>query len=113
LQSIFRKAQFTPPLGHLDPFTPLEPATSTLAHDPNPSSSTTWGPYEQPPQPTPAAPKEVPAAVEGEVTSLREAPRHIQHCHLPQTMIGDIDQRVSRGDVRAPRQVHQGRAQEI
>ena len=24
----------------------LEPATSTLAHGPNPSSSTTWGPFE-------------------------------------------------------------------
>ena len=53
---------------------PLEPATSTSAHGPDPSSSTTWGPFEQPPQPTPAAPKEDPAAVEGEVTSSREAP---------------------------------------
>jgi hypothetical protein len=43
----------------------------------------------------PAAPEEAPAAVEGEATSLREAPRHIQRDHSPQTMIGDIDQRVT------------------
>jgi hypothetical protein len=42
-----------------------------------------------------AAPKEAPTAVEGEVTSSREAPQHIQHRHPPQTMIGDIDQRVT------------------
>jgi hypothetical protein len=59
------------------PAAPLEPAMSTSAHSPDPSSSTTWGPCEQPPQPTSAAPKEAPAAVEGEVTSSREAPRHI------------------------------------
>jgi hypothetical protein len=69
---------------------------TTSAHSPDPSSSTTWGPHEPPPQPTPAAPKEAPAAVEGEATSSREAPRHIQHRHPPQTMIGDIDQRVTR-----------------
>ena len=44
---------------------PLEPTMSTLAHGPNPSSSTTWGPFEQPPQPMLAAPEEAPAAVEG------------------------------------------------
>ena len=75
---------------------PVESATTTSAHGPNPSSSTTWGPHEPPPQPTPAAPKEAPAAMEGEVTSSREAPRHIQRRHPPQTMIGDIDQRVTR-----------------
>jgi hypothetical protein len=73
-----------------------ESATTTLAHRPDPSSSTTWGPYEPPPHPTLAAPEEVPAVVEGEATSLREAPRHIQRRHLPQTMIGDISQRVTR-----------------
>ena len=40
----------------IPPAAPLEPTTSTLAHSPNPSSSTTWGPFEQPPQPTLAAP---------------------------------------------------------
>ena len=44
---------------------PLEPATSTLAHSPNPCSSTTWGLCEQPPQPVLAAPEEAPAAIEG------------------------------------------------
>ena len=44
----------------------------------------------------PAAPEEAPAAVEGEATSSREAPRHIQRRHPPQTMIGNIDQRVTR-----------------
>ena len=43
----------------------------------------------------PAAPKEAPAAVEGEMTSSREAPRHIQCRHPPQTMIGNIGQRVT------------------
>jgi hypothetical protein len=47
------------------PAAPLEPATSTSAHGPDPSSSTTWGPCKQPPQPTLAAPEEATAAVEG------------------------------------------------
>ena len=42
----------------------------------------------------PAAPEEAPATVEGEGTSSREAPRHIQRRHPPQTMIGNINQRV-------------------
>jgi hypothetical protein len=74
----------------------LKPVTSTSTHDPDPSSSTTWGPCEKPPQPVPAAPEKAPAAVEGEATSSREAPRHIQRHHPPQTMISDIDQRVMR-----------------
>ena len=78
------------------PAAPLEPTTSTSAHGPDPSSSTTWGLFEQPPQPASAAPEEALATVEGEVTSSREAPRHIQRRHPPQTMIGDIDQRVTR-----------------
>ena len=53
---------------------PLEPTMSTLAHSPDSSSSTTLGPLEQPPQPTLATPKEALAVVEGEATSLREAP---------------------------------------
>jgi hypothetical protein len=68
---------------------------ATSAHGHDRSSSTTWGPHEPPPQPTPAAPKKAPAAVEGETTSLREAPQHIQHRHPPQTMISDISQRVT------------------
>ena len=42
-----------------------------------------------------AAPKEAPTAIEGEATSSREAPCHIQRCHPPQTMIGNIGQRVT------------------
>jgi hypothetical protein len=75
--------------------TPVESMMTTSAHRPDPSSSTTWGPCELPPQLAPAAPKEAPAIVEGEVTSSREAPRHIQHCHPPQTMIGNISQCVT------------------
>jgi hypothetical protein len=75
--------------------TPIESTTTTSAHGPDPSSSTTWGPCELPPQLAPAAPKEAPAVVEGEVTSSREAPRHIQCCHPPQTMISNISQRVT------------------
>jgi hypothetical protein len=56
---------------------PVESAMTTSAHGLDPSSSTTWGPHEPPPQPMPAAPEEAPAAIEGEATSSREAPRHI------------------------------------
>jgi hypothetical protein len=51
--------------------------TTTLAHGLDPSSSTTWGLHEPPPQHMPAAPKEALATVEGEATSSREAPQHI------------------------------------
>jgi hypothetical protein len=76
--------------------TPIESAMTTLAHDPDPSSSTTWGPYEPPPQHALTEPEEAPAIVEGEATSSREEPRHIQRRHPPQTMIDDISQRVTR-----------------
>jgi hypothetical protein len=55
------------------PAAPLEPATSTSAHGLDPSSSTI-GPFKEPPQPALAAPEEAPAVVDGEVTSSREAP---------------------------------------
>ena len=29
------------------PAAPLEPSTTTLAHGPDPSTSTSWGPFEQ------------------------------------------------------------------
>ncbi|KAM0870000.1 hypothetical protein ACQ4PT_040317 [Festuca glaucescens] len=77
------------------PAAPLEPATTTSAHGLDPSTSTTWGPFEQLPQPVPAAPEEALAVVEGEATSSREALCHIQRRHPPQTMIGNIDQRVT------------------
>ena len=37
--------------------------------------------------------------VEEEVTSTREAPRHIQHRHPPQQMLGDLNERVTRSKV--------------
>ena len=37
--------------------------------------------------------------VEGKATSTREAPRHIQRRHLPQQMLGDLNQRVTRSKV--------------
>jgi hypothetical protein len=70
---------------------PVESAMTTSAHGPDPSSFTTWGLHDSPPQPTPAAPEEAPAAVEGVVTSSREAPWHISRCHLPPT--SDHDRR--------------------
>jgi hypothetical protein len=76
--------------------TPVESTMTTSAHGPDLSSSTTWGPHEPSPRPTPATPEEASATVEVEATSSREAPRHIQRCHLPQTMIGDISQGVTR-----------------
>jgi hypothetical protein len=61
----------------------VDSATTTSAHGPDPSSSTTWGPHELPSQPTQAAPEEALAAVDGEATSSREAPRHFQCRHPP------------------------------
>ena len=65
------------------PAAPIEPASTTSAHGPYPSSSMTWGPHELPPQPTPAEPEEAPATVEGEATSSMGAPQHIQRRHPP------------------------------
>jgi hypothetical protein len=69
--------------GDTEPTSSAAPVETTSAHGPDPSSSTTWGPHEPPPQPTPAAPEEALAAIEGEATSSREAPRHIQCRHPP------------------------------
>ena len=78
------------------PAAPVDPATTTSVDGPTATSSTTWGPYDQAPQLVPAAPEGAPAAVEGEASSSREAPRHIQHRHPPSTMIGNINERVTR-----------------
>ena len=80
-ESIFVEEQEGPNWGDPEltpPSAPIEPASTTSAHGPDPSTSTTWGPYEQLPQPALAAPEEAPVAIEGEVTSAREAPWHIQ-----------------------------------
>ena len=47
---------------------PVDPATSTSAHGPDPTTSSTWGPFEQLPQSVPVAHEGGPAAVDGEAT---------------------------------------------
>ena len=79
-ESIFMEEQDDEPWGVSDTpplAAPVDLATSTSPHGPVPTSSTTWGPMEQLPQGEPTVPEEAPAAVEGEATSSREAPRHI------------------------------------
>jgi hypothetical protein len=71
--------------------TPVEPASTTTADGPDPTPSTTWGPLE----PAPAETGGFEAAVEGEANSSREAPQHIQRCHLPQQMLGELHERVT------------------
>ena len=56
------------------PIAPIDLASTTSAHNPNPSTSTTWGPFKQLLQPMLVAPKEAPAAIEGEMTLAREPP---------------------------------------
>ena len=43
---------------------PIEPASTTSAHGPDPTTSTSWGLLGQVTQPTPAAHEETPAVVE-------------------------------------------------
>jgi hypothetical protein len=74
------------------PAAPVEPASTTTANGPDPTPSTTWGPLE----PAPAKTGGVEATVEGEATSSREAPQHIQRRHPPQQMIGELHERVTR-----------------
>jgi hypothetical protein len=71
---------------------PVEPASTTTADRPDPTPSTTWGLLE----PAPTETRGVESAVEGEATSSREAPQHIQHCHPPQQIIGELHERVTR-----------------
>ena len=79
---------------------PVASATSSDDDDgPDPTMSTSWGPIEQVTQASPVAPEETPALVEEEATSTREAPRHIQHHHPPQQMLGDLNERVTRSKV--------------
>jgi hypothetical protein len=63
--------------------TPIDPASTTMADGPDPTSSTTWGPLELAPTET----GRVEAVVEEEATSLSEAPQHIPRRHPPQQMI--------------------------
>jgi hypothetical protein len=71
---------------------PVEPASTTTVDGPDPTPSTTWGPLE----PAHAETGGVEAAVEGEATSSREAPQHIQRHHPPQQMIGELHEWVTR-----------------
>ena len=93
-KSIFVEEEDDADWGVSDPpprATPIDPSTSTSAHGPEPSTTTSWGPIEPPLQSKPAVPEEAPAHVEGKATLLREAPQHIQRRHPHETMIGDID----------------------
>jgi hypothetical protein len=56
---------------------PIELAMTTSVHNPDPSTSTTWGAFEELPHHASATLEEALAAVEGEATSIREAPWHI------------------------------------
>ena len=79
---------------------PVASATSSEDDDSaDPTTSTSRWPVEQVTQPSPAAPEETPVLVEKEATSTREALRHIQRCHPPQQMLGDLNERVTRSKV--------------
>ena len=67
------------------PTAPVEPTSTTSTDGPNITSSTTWGLVE----PEPTKPEGGQAAIEGEATSSREAPRHVQCDHPPQQMIDE------------------------
>jgi hypothetical protein len=80
----------TPPIGVI--LSPVIPASTILANEPDPSPSTTWVQLE----PAPTETRGVEADVEGEATSSRTALPHVQRDHPPQQMIGEIDMRVTR-----------------
>jgi hypothetical protein len=74
--------------GDLDP-TPLaalvEPTSTTSADGPDPTTSSTWGSLK----PAPAETGGVEVVVDGEATSSRMAPWHVQRNHPPQQMSGE------------------------
>jgi hypothetical protein len=53
-----------------------------------------------PPTPTTIQQDQVEAAVEGEVISRREAPKHVQVDHPPSRIISDINERMTRSRSR-------------
>jgi hypothetical protein len=66
--------------GDLEPTPPtalVEPTSTTSADGPDITSSMTWGLIK----PEPAEPRGDQAAIDGEDTSSREAPQHIQCRH--------------------------------
>jgi hypothetical protein len=67
-----------------------------------PSTSTTTTTVQDGPSPTPPTIQQdqVEAAVEGEVSSRREAPRRVQVDHPPSVIIGDINERTTRSRFR-------------
>jgi hypothetical protein len=73
------------------PDAPVEPTSMTSDDGPNITSSTIWGPVE----PKPVVYGGV-QAIEGGATSLREAPRHVQHDHPPQQKISELHEQVTR-----------------
>ena len=66
----------------------------TTTFDGGPSTSMTTTRRHEPAQ------ARVEAAVEGEVISRREAPRHVQMDHPPSNIIGDINERTTRSRSR-------------
>jgi hypothetical protein len=70
----------------------VEPASTSTTDRPDPTPSTTWGPLE----PAPVETGGVEAAIDGDATSSREAPHHIQCRHPPQQMIRELHERVTR-----------------
>src|SRR5438105_5249096 len=101
---------------------PAPPTSTTSVNGPS-STSTTWGPRLEPLRNgVEAEGQEEQAAVEGEVTSAREAPRLVRYHEqgvrdvhdgrthlLPRTP----DQAEQGRHLRTPRQVHEGRPQEV
>ena len=67
-------------------------ASNTSVNGPDPASSTTWCLVK----PEPAEPRGGQATIEGDATSSREAPQHIQRHHPSQEMIWELHERVTR-----------------
>ena len=78
---------------------PAPPTSTTSVNGPS-STSTTWGPRLEPLRNgVEAEGQEEQAAVEGEVTSAREAPRLVRQAHPPQHIIGNLNERTTRSKV--------------
>src|SRR6266540_3404867 len=78
---------------------PAPPASTTFINGPS-STSTTRGPRLEPLQNgVEAEGQEEQAAVEGEVTSAREAPRLVRRAHPPKHIIGNLNERTTRSKV--------------
>jgi transposase InsO family protein len=70
--------------------TPIQTPSSTIDDGPSELFTSTADPAAIP------TVDHEPATIEGEATSVRTAPRHIQRCHPPQQMIGNLNERTTR-----------------